>query len=287
MLARLATQLLQPAIDHWHGRHAWPLTLIVSVFAATYLVALVLQPLTATPAYVAIPIWILAGCALLTWQVVGTLRAVKENLVPPADIFAATGGYATILVAVILVAFKTLDGISVQIPMPPPQTTMSSATYRISLNKATASVAMIGELNYGAAAALADTLKNQPNLRRVILNSTGGHIFAARAIAMAIQSHKLDTHVENNCFSACTIAFIAGATRTLAPEGSLGFHRYAFASQFNTPTIDPLAEQERDRRFFRSRGVSNAFLKRMFDAEHHRLWRPSHATLRAAAVLTE
>ena len=33
MIARLATQLLQPAIDHWQGRHKWPLTLIVSVVA--------------------------------------------------------------------------------------------------------------------------------------------------------------------------------------------------------------------------------------------------------------
>ena len=215
------------------------------------------------------------------------MRAVKDNLVPPADIFAATGGYATILVAVVLVAFKTLDGISGQIAMSPPQTMMSSATYEVTIDTATASVAVAGELNYGAEAALADTLKRRPDLKRVVLNSTGGQIFAARAIAATIADHGLNTHVEQNCFSACTIAFMAGATRTLAPGGSLGFHRYAFANQFSTPTVDPVAEQEKDRVYFRRRGVSPAFLKRIYDAEHHNLWQPSHATLRAAAVLTE
>lgn len=262
------------------------MTLVFSVIGMTYLTSYVLLHLSAAPAYVAIPIWIVASCTLLTWQVVGTLRAANENLVPPSDVFAAWGGYATILIALVLVSLKAVDGVSQHIPMPPPHALMSSATYDVSIDRKTDTISVNGELNYGAEAALSDALDLHPQVKRVILSSSGGQIFAARTIARRILNLGLDTHVDHNCFSACTIVFIAGNKRTLSRDAQLGFHRYAFASRFTVPTINPAQEQDKDRQFFLSRRVSQTFVDRIYDAGHDSLWRPSHATLLAAGVTT-
>jgi len=286
MLGQLTRQLIRPAVDHWQGLHSWPLTLVVSVIGMTYLFGQALLQLPMSPVFLSIACWIVAGSALLTWQVVGTIKAINTNLAPPSEPFSAWGGYFTILVAVILVGLKTFDGVARHFPEPVPEALLSSATFEVRVDKPTATISIDGELNYGSNAALADTLERHPATKRIVLNSTGGQIFAARVIAGHIQRLGLDTHVEANCFSACTIAFMAGAKRTIVPKGQLGFHRYAFANPFTVQTVDPAAEQEKDRRFFLKRGVSPEFLDRMFDTDSSNIWRPTHAELLAAAVIT-
>ena len=118
MLARLTQQLLRPAIDHWQGQHRWPATLLVSVVGMTYLYYQVLLQLPLLPDAVAIACWVIIGCALLTWQIVGTLKAVNLSMVPPADVSSVYGGYVTILVAVILVGLNMMDGITRHLPKP-------------------------------------------------------------------------------------------------------------------------------------------------------------------------
>ena len=154
------------------------------------------------------------------------------------------------------------------------------------ISKGPGHIAIDGELNYDCSAALEDTLKNVSEVERIVLHSTGGQIFAARAMARRIERLRLDTHVDGDCFSACTIAFMAGANRTLGPHGQLGFHRYAFANRFRVQTVDPVAEQEKDRQFFLARGVRSDFLARVFEADNSQLWRPDHETLLAASVIT-
>ena len=172
-------------------------------------------------------------------------------------------------------------------PNPQPQALLESNLFKVSINQTARSITIDGELNYGSNAALMDLLEQHPKTERVVFNSEGGRIFAARIIAQQIQQRGLDTHVDAKCFSACTIAFIAGAKRTLGRKARLGFHRYAFANRFAVQTVDAVAEQQKDLDFFRTRGVKPDFLDRVFDARHDSLWQPDHATLHAAAVVTD
>lgn len=286
MLARLTSQLLRPAVDHWQGAHRWPVTLLVSVVGMTYLYYLALKQLPDLPAYVAIGCWVLAGAALLTWQVGGILKAIRLSSVPPSDVSAVYGGYISILVAIVLIAINMMDGITRHLPQAKPGALLSSNLFDVSADLDAKSITVRGELNYGSNAALEDLLGRHPGTERVVFDSAGGQIFAARTIARRIERLGLDTHVDEKCYSACTIAFIAGTRRTLGPNGRLGFHRYAYANRFLVQTVDPDTEQANDLAFFRARGISQDFLDRVFEAGHDSLWRPDPATLHAAAVIT-
>jgi hypothetical protein len=288
MIARLAQQLFRPLVDHWRGQHHWLATLVVSVVGVTYLYGQALQHLTITPAHLAIAACVATGLLLLVWQVVGALKAARRGLTQPIDVSAVYGGYTTAGVAVVLVGITMMDGITRHLPKPLPQAALSGAAFNVSFDRPAETITIVGAMNYGSKEAFIDLLRNHPgNVRRVILASDGGHVFAARAIARAIERSGLATHVDGHCFSACTIAFIAGARRTLGRDARLGFHRYAYANHFTVQTVDPAAEQQNDIRFFRSKGVRPDFLGRMFETPHDHLWQPDHATLYAAAVITE
>ena len=287
MLGRLIQRLLRPAIDHWQGQHRWPVTLLVSVVGVTYLYYAALKQLPPVPDAVAIACWVVVGLSLLVWQIVGTLKAVNLSMLPPADTSSVYGGYITIVVAVVLVGLNMMDGITRHLPKPKPLALLETSLFKISIDDTAQAITIDGELNYGSNAAVIDLLTRFPGTRRIIFNSKGGHIFAARSLARQIEQHGLDTHAGANCFSACTIAFIAGTRRTLAPKARLGFHRYAFANRFAVQTVDAAAEQQKDLDYFRSRGVQPDFLKRVYDASHDTVWQPDRATLYAAGVITE
>jgi len=287
MAARTIRYLLKPALDHLQGRHTWMMTLTFSVVGLTYLYRLGLQHLPTLPAIPAIMICVSLGVALLTWQIAGTLKAIKYNLLAPSDTSAAAGGYLTIFMAVVLVGLAMADGAVRHLPHPEPTAARSGPTFDVSYDAITASAGLTGELNYASKAALEDLLDTHTDIKTVVLNSIGGLIFAARPLAKDIRKRGLNTHVTNQCYSACTIVFMAGKHRTVAKAGTLGFHRYGYSNQFLIQTIDPKTEQDRDLEYFRSRGVSQDFLGRIFTTAHDDIWRPDHATLRAASVITE
>ena len=43
-------------------------------------------------------------------------------------------------------------------------------------------------------------------------------------MAELLRKRKLNTHVMDECSSACTLAFLAGEVRTISRKGALGFH---------------------------------------------------------------
>ncbi len=67
-------------------------------------------------------------------------------------------------------------------------------------------------------------LKNNPEINRVVMNSTGGLEETAFHIADLMIDFELDTHALN-CESSCTLLFISGNKRTLQRGYKVGFHR--------------------------------------------------------------
>ena len=141
-----------------------------------------------------------------------------------------------------------------------------------------------GPINFKCFAALEHTLKAYPDLKMLVLNSPGGRIPAARGLVRLIGEAKLATHVDTLCASACTLAFIAGQSRTLSRSAQLGFHGYKLNSSIVTLNI--AEEKARDRAFFIANGLSQNFAQRAFKTPHNEMWFPSYETLVDAGALS-
>ena len=72
---------------------------------------------------------------------------------------------------------------------------------------------------------LYDVLLENPEIKTIQLNSSGGEIEIAYAMTHYIIDFELDTHVVGTCESACTLLFIAGANRSVERGPKLGFHK--------------------------------------------------------------
>lgn len=142
-----------------------------------------------------------------------------------------------------------------------------------------------GTIDLGSYRALQATLAQYPGLQTLRLTGPGGHIPSARGMARLVSEAGLNTEAAGLCASACTLVFVAGVRRKLLPGGALGFHAYRLQTGANL--LDPKAEEARDRSFMQGKGVSAAFLDRVFATDHNDQWQPDPATLRENGVLTD
>ena len=154
--------------------------------------------------------------------------------------------------------------------------------YRLSVDSAKREYVIEGVIDFGITRDFRSLLEQYPDGNRVVLTSQGGSIYEARGLAVLIQQHKLDTHVSGECSSACTLAFIAGQRRSLAPAATLGFHQYSMA-YLNRHQVSPFhdlgREQQRDIEFMLARGISKEFVDRAFEKSHQDIWFPDQASL--------
>ena len=115
-----------------------------------------------------------------------------------------------------------------------------------------------------------------------MLSGPGGRIGAGVEIARMIRNRKLATRVDTECASACTIAFLGGADRSIAPRAKLGFHRASFPGM----SEDDMFEANRDmKRFLLSAGVAPGFAQRVLDTPADSIWVPTPEELLAARVI--
>lgn len=120
-----------------------------------------------------------------------------------------------------------------------------------------------------------------PDVQIVRLESPGGHILPAMQIADIIHERGLDTFVGRFCASACTIAFLAGRQRWLAPEARLGFH------QARAPGLpSELANRYLQEAYVRL-GMPVVFMAEALRAPPDGIWIPSRAELKAARLITD
>jgi hypothetical protein len=262
--------------DHWRGRVALLPTCLITLLA----LRLLLGGLgTARP--IGWPFAFAAGVSLasasvLIWQLVGGVRAVARA---GHDLVASVAGSLVLLATAALFLGAELSHWSARgelplvLPDPPQPMTVTDGTARIT-----------GAISYATLKRLDMTLPLHPELRRIELESDGGHIPAARALAGRIEKAGLDTRATGLCASACTLVFMAGQNRSLAPGAGLGFHAYSLLR--NDPMHSTAEEEARDRSYLARRGVSQQFIARAFATPPDRLWRPSPDALRAAGLLT-
>jgi hypothetical protein len=63
-----------------------------------------------------------------------------------------------------------------------------------------------------------------PKLRTIALLSNGGNIYAAIKIGEFIHQNGWRTYVQNGCYSACALIWLAGAERRMRAGAVIGFH---------------------------------------------------------------
>ena len=139
-----------------------------------------------------------------------------------------------------------------------------------------------GAYGTGSADTVRRALDKHPSVRRVVLAGPGGRIGTAFEINRMIRNRRLATRVDTACASACTIAFLGGNDRSIAPGGRLGFHQGSFPGL----GANDLYESNRDmRRFLVASGVAPEFAQRVIDTPPNEIWTPTPQELLAGRVV--
>ena len=144
-----------------------------------------------------------------------------------------------------------------------------------------------GPLGFGVSNKVESLLLSFPSVEGVVLDSEGGRIFEGRELNTLIDRYELDTYTLDGCYSACTLAFIAGEKRLLALGANLGFHRYSSAMKSMESLAELGKEEALDKRLFQRQQVSEAFLSKMYVADADDMWFPTMSALLDANVVDE
>jgi len=158
-------------------------------------------------------------------------------------------------------------------------------TWSLTLSDAEDSVRISGEIQSGLGDALEDLLQAYPGIKRLELESPGGHVNEGLALATLVEKYSLDTAVKTHCDSACTLVFVAGRERILESEAELGFHRCRSTLWYYALLYDD-ENNAKMARYLESKGVSKAFTDKVITVPSEAMWYPSADQLLAAGVMT-
>lgn len=145
------------------------------------------------------------------------------------------------------------------------------------------SIVLAGGINNGAASYLDAALQLAPAVTTVVLSSGGGWVSEAELLAEVIRKRGLNTYVEHYCASACTIVFLAGKKRAMAPSAKIGFHSGRVAGSAGIFYVE---KNERLRALYQNAGLPDAFVRQALDTPSQNMWYPGHEDMQSAGVLT-
>lgn len=257
-------------LAHWRGQIAlWP-TIAFTLVGLRVLIS----------SFGGLPFFTLDTC-LLIWQVVGSLRALARTQADRPDLATSVVTFAAILVSLPLMGLAHLDRVSGDYQQNLPPQPEAATGVRLVPTYAV----LEGPISFAMSTALAKALVENPRLKRLVLQSDGGRVFAARAIVHLVHQYGLSTHVDGSCASACTLIFMAGQSRSLSEGATLGFHGYR--QHVYVETVRPDEEEAKDRAAFLAQGISADFAAQVFAAAPESMWFPSRQELVAAGVLTQ
>lgn len=142
-----------------------------------------------------------------------------------------------------------------------------------------------GMIGFGLSDRVEDLIDAHPSVKGIVLDSVGGRLYEGRALAALIEEHQLDTYTMTQCYSACTIAYVAGESRILAEGANLGFHQYSNSIRGMETYVDDVDEEKIDSKYFEHRGVSREFIDQMHGTASDDMWYPSTELLIDAGVV--
>jgi hypothetical protein len=143
-------------------------------------------------------------------------------------------------------------------------------------------IEFLGEIDYGSAAALEEVLAQNPQAKVLHLNSPGGEVGEAYQMTKSVEKRGLVTTVDEFCMSACTLVFLAGQQRLIAPNARVGFHR-PWVPDMSDDEMAAIVQHDRD--FMASRGVSRWLVDKAYATPNSSIWYPSIGELTTAKVI--
>ncbi|MEO9459214.1 MAG: hypothetical protein ABJE63_15325 [Lentilitoribacter sp.] len=271
-------------VDHWNGLHSIARVIWINLFAFSLIVSVLLDLLPQDLNSVQTAFGVFVLNAFLIWQLMGAFRTLLLAVKNPTDIVLTISLVVAIFIVLPMSVWRSLEMIT------PPQETQVTATASetklLEVSNDGHTVFIKGDINYPLHMSLLATLEKNEQIKTVMLSSDGGIIFAARAMAIKITEQGLNTKVEENCYSACTLIFMAGSKRELGNAGELGFHLYATKSTLTASILDIEAQVEKDKDYLRARGVAEGFIKTAYSTPPDEIWVPNKDQLERSGILT-
>ena len=284
---------------HWLGKLPLGITLWINLvtllIVISYAELFLLSKLATDPAqliYLTLFSLFLTRLIIFPWQLIGLLRAIEFDYLEHKNLLKtrALQGFALLTILFTLVyCLEVIQGTLYYLKQVESYSRPGEkVAYQLTVSKDQQQLIIRGDLDIGITTAVRSTLAAHPQIRSVVLQSRGGHIYEGRGLAKLFTEQEIATYVYAECSSACTTAYIGGKQRYIGSQGKLGFHQYRVettkTSQF-AHFYDLRAEQQRDIALFKVRGIDQVFLSRVFDQPANRIWFPDHATLRGAQVV--
>ena len=293
--AWLTVLMIGFASRHWKGEYAVLRSLFVNTLAPNALLLALqgrfdLTRLIADPALGKLVLVLTASLwlILLVWQFTGCFRSASLRISYSGSAMNLYVVFFGLLITVIPVMGGMLS-LSDQYNRAQQGAVLSAESsgksYTLTLLN-NEMLAFTGDINFGATRDFVSILAAHPNIQTVLLESDGGVIVEARGMANTILDNGLNTRVESDCYSACTLVFISGRVRSLGDKAALGFHQYLLETPYYYPWVDPVSEAIKDKQRFARQNVTPTFLNKMYLYDHESLWIPSHAELAQAGVTT-
>ncbi len=285
-------------VDHWQGRQGFTWSFWVNLAFLRMAITAAQEGLRPDSGgdYSAYGLHVF-GLAVLfhgvvfVWQTVGVLRAGEAHIRDRGSMANVWGAQLGILIAFWLTASYAFDSWQMTLPVSSENGFAErmdrerAGKYRIDASADGLTLTISGTVELGITRKFATWLERSPHARTIALNSAGGNIYEARGLSKLISERQLDTLVETQCSSACTIVFIGGANRSLGRSARLGFHQYRIDADYDVLLADPGGEQERDRALYAARNVKPWFLAKMFERGGDDIWFPSRDELVSAGVV--
>ena len=235
--------------------------------------------------------FIIFHVAVLTWQVVGLLRACDHYIKKRGSYvtaWSAQSGIVVCLLFTIVFAFTAFQSHFSLSPSDIYQAKMEKldeGQFSLTLSEDKTRLHVVGDFKIGITRELTELLERHPAVREVVLDSNGGHVTEGRGVARLIKKKGLDTYVFKACKSACMTAFAGGAKRYMGRSGKLGFHQYGLNTEYQTSYFKPEDEQKIDLEFYREQKIDSGFLEKIFKTVHEDIWFPTHDELLSAGVV--
>ena len=275
---------------HWDGDYSlaksyWVNTLFVSlvfVLCAQLLFQFFDERTHARYVSSAVLFVTLLSVAVWCWSVIGTWRSASKHVSRGGKPFWAIAAK----VAIALGAFRVLNSLIIQTPFLAEHFRVAMGQQlgpetSIQLRTDGRSILVSGGINDDTAERLQQALTQTPRIRTIVLSSKGGWVSQGLNLAAVITSRRLSTDVEDECSSACTIAFLAGLERVAGPKARIGFHSFRTVGMQDASVNSTLLQK-----VYREAGLSDAFIARVSKTPPTEMWYPTIGELLESGVLT-
>jgi hypothetical protein len=280
-------------VRHWRGELSLPVSYwinsflgAVAVFAVFSCIGRLIAP-TDSPLGFAIVVsgaWFFLMVAN-SWQLVGVWRSAGKHKGR-----GGSGFWAGLARVMVILGFLGLAGSLSEQTLPQLKESWNIAfgdpemgKHELHILRGGTELEFTGGITFGVTEEVRKLLDADPSIWVIHLHSPGGRVAEARELRDLIRQRGLSTYTAIICASACTVAFMGGAQRFIAPEAKLGFHRGSFPGA----TDEQLAQEyDAGRSELVAMGVPQWFADRAYSTPSNSMWWPTLGELAQADVVT-